>query len=613
MYTSRVCRPVFLLLLIVAIGWGAIATAAPVQQGPKGAQGKCGDAICDPVERKRPELCPQDCPPPQNIAPVGSTPAAQNEWSGGTGTQENTPQEGSEPVTVVQDGGDAKPSQQANIAFILDASGSMAAPLAVGKTKLDVAKEVLPALIADVAPEVNGALWIYGHRLPDEPKEESCQDIERVFALSAIDANAYAQAITRIAARGYTPIADTLVSAARDLPADPGQSNSIVLISDGQETCGGDPCTVAAALKESGADVTIHVIGYDVDEETRQQLECIARASGGTYRDAANADLLKEAVSGALEASQAETVLRVEVLGPEETQVSSLLHLIDPASGNWVTQVGSWRDSSVPPGVYDAVIDTHPQLDYTEFRLPEGSTTTVHLNVASLDIRGEDGQREHPYQVVLVDPTNGEILATMFDPGDQPYYVMPGVYDVELYPSVSQSSPEAVYHNVEFKPLHSVTLGIGSLALLDLEGNSIAPQEIGFLDPSSGEELFGFYGYSPEKYNVAPGTYRVELYWGISADPRGILDNLMIAPGQTTTIALGAYTLSDAEGNPINPDHEVIDEPTGEIVGTYGGYSPDRYYFPPGTYTIQSRWGDDFRVEHVTIEPGRETAVKLNY
>ena len=597
---------VVLALLTLALGFGGGAIAAPDKQDPKG---RCGDGVCDKFEQEHPDLCPQDCRPQQVAEPIKAVEPTEGGWSGGEGEQEVPV----EPVIVTQEGGEAAPSQQVNIAFILDGSGSMAAALPSGKTKLDVAKEVLPELISGVEPGIHGSLWIYGHRLPDEPKEESCKDIERVFALGPIDAAAYTNAIRGIAARGYTPIADSLTLAAQDFPVGENQANSIVLVSDGKETCGGDPCALAAALKKSGADVTIHVVGYDVDEETRQQLECIARVSGGTYRDAADAEVLREAVAGALEASQTDTILRLEVLGPDETQVSTLLHLYDPGTDSWVTQIGSWHNSGVTPGVYDIVIDTNPQLSYAQFEIPEGSTTVIRLNVASFEIMGEDGQRANPYRVALVDPASGETLAEIASPVEGPYYVLPGVYNLELYPSIGQASPEAVFTNVNLKPLEATIVGVGALDLRGLEGESIAPHGITFYDAATGEELAGFSGYSPEKYYLAPGSYYVELYWGISAYPRGVLKNLVIKPGETNVVNLGAYILQDPEGNAVNPDHEVTDAATGEIVGTYGGYSPDRYYFPAGTYNINSRWGDDFRAENVVIEPGKETIVKLVY
>jgi Ca-activated chloride channel family protein len=184
-----------------------------------------------------------------------------------------------DPATVSQEGAGTAAPRQANLALILDASGSMNESLpGTGGTRLDVAKEVLAELIPQIPTEMNGTLWIYGHRHPQDPKSESCRDIEQVFGLAPVDAAGYVDAVQGISAIGYTPIADSIQRAARDLP--PDGFNSIILVSDGEETCGGDPCALAEALKASDSEVTIHVVGYAVNQGTKEQLQCIARASG---------------------------------------------------------------------------------------------------------------------------------------------------------------------------------------------------------------------------------------------------------------------------------------------------------------------------------------------
>ena len=79
-------------------------------------------------------------------------------------------------------------------------------------------------------------------------------------------------------------------------PSMPARSNSIVMLSDGIETCGGDPCKLVTDLKAKGVNFTIHVIGLSVDGATRQQLQCVAQAAGGTYHDANSQQDLAQAL-----------------------------------------------------------------------------------------------------------------------------------------------------------------------------------------------------------------------------------------------------------------------------------------------------------------------------
>ena len=70
---------------------------------------------------------------------------------------------------------------------------------------------------------------------------------------------------------------------------------SIVLVSDGVESCGKDPCEVARQLRERhGIDLVVHVVGFDV-HEGQEQLQCIAEAGGGRFLLASNAAELASA------------------------------------------------------------------------------------------------------------------------------------------------------------------------------------------------------------------------------------------------------------------------------------------------------------------------------
>ncbi len=86
--------------------------------------------------------------------------------------------------------------------------------------------------------------------------------------------------VDRAKAQGYTPIAFSLQQAAGDFSAD-AKERVIVLVSDGKETCQGDPVVVAKALAAKG--ITVHAVGFLVDTAARGQLQNIARITGGTF------------------------------------------------------------------------------------------------------------------------------------------------------------------------------------------------------------------------------------------------------------------------------------------------------------------------------------------
>ena len=606
------------VLLLLALNLIACASLAPAAPATPTLPAK-------PPLVTKPTLVPPPAVSPTAVAqpPITTNPPAKS--SPGIATPAATPAPGTSlALTALPDGktglrGDAAmltqkggaanvTAKQANVAFILDASGSMTAKLPnSSQTKIQVAKQVMAELVTQVPANVKAALWFYGHRYPQEPKAQSCKDIERVFPLGTVNTSAYTQAIQRVNTLGYTPIADSLTQAAKDLPAGDNQSNSIILVSDGEETCGGDPCKVAAALKASNSRVTIHVVGYNVEDVARKQLQCIADTSGGMYRDAASADLLREALTSALKAADAKTVLRLEVVGPGNAQVKRRVLLYKPGSKDLIAGMNSWADNPVTPGTYDIVVDTVPQVLYASVNLSEGSSTLIRLSASAFEFASFAGETPDPYSVQVVEPGKKTDLGYLLDPGKEPYYVLPGVFDLQLYPSVSQGTPNAVFPRVELKPLEKITLRLGAFDLRGVNNEPVRPYEIKYFDATSNQLVTSFSGGTPKLYYVAPGAYRVELYFGISAYPRGALENVIIKPNETNTITLGAYILKDASGKVVHPDYTVMDT-SGKPVASFGGYSPTRYYLPAGTYNFKFQ---NSEVKNVTLESGKEIVVQI--
>ncbi|MBI4384237.1 MAG: VWA domain-containing protein [Nitrospinae bacterium] len=174
------------------------------------------------------------------------------------------------------------------IAIVFDGSSSMAGRME-GKIKLDIAKDALSEIVKDIPAGSRVALRVYGQRFSVDEKEKSCQDSEAIYPMGAVDAESFARKVASIRARGYTPIAFSLTEAVKDFTGEEGWKRFIILVSDGLETCGGDPCQVARDMQAAGAPVVIHGIGFSVDDKAREQLTCIAEATGGKYFDARDA------------------------------------------------------------------------------------------------------------------------------------------------------------------------------------------------------------------------------------------------------------------------------------------------------------------------------------
>ena len=165
-----------------------------------------------------------------------------------------------------------------------------------GGTKFAAAKRALKQ-VADALPAgTDVGLRVYGSEIA-EPKAQNpkaCQDTELVMPIGPLNRTKMYRAVDSFQAVGETPIAYSLGKAVDDL-GDSGR-RVLVLISDGEESCAGDPCPVARKLADKGVDLQFNAVGLDVSSKARKQLKCIAEAGNGSYYDADESDDLSEAL-----------------------------------------------------------------------------------------------------------------------------------------------------------------------------------------------------------------------------------------------------------------------------------------------------------------------------
>lgn len=182
------------------------------------------------------------------------------------------------------------------VEIILDASGSMQARLG-GQRRIDIAKATLTELARSALP--NGipiALRVFGH----VEGNYSCRT-DLVRSLEPLNAAFMASTIEAIEPQNLagTPIAASLRAVAEDLAEATGQK-LVVLVTDGEETCDGDPAAEIARLRAAGTDVRLNIVGFAInDEALKAQFGEWAELGGGSYIDAANEKALNAAMSEA--------------------------------------------------------------------------------------------------------------------------------------------------------------------------------------------------------------------------------------------------------------------------------------------------------------------------
>jgi Ca-activated chloride channel family protein len=190
----------------------------------------------------------------------------------------------------------AGPKKKVNqdLEIILDASGSMLGKLG-RRSKMEIAKKALLELTADLMGRDDLAVGIrvYGHQ--SHRKKKDCRDSKLEIPFARVNQTQIKALLKRIKPRGYTPLAYSLKKAASDFKA-AKRGRSVILITDGLETCQGDPCAIARKLAASGMKITLHVVGFDLKKGEMQKLACLTKPSGGLLLEARNAGELRHAL-----------------------------------------------------------------------------------------------------------------------------------------------------------------------------------------------------------------------------------------------------------------------------------------------------------------------------
>jgi Mg-chelatase subunit ChlD len=186
------------------------------------------------------------------------------------------------------------------VELILDASNSMWGRIA-DRSKIEIAREVLLSVLESLPDGVHLGLRVYGHRW-SRTDGRACTDSELIFPVGPLDRTALIRHIKGVTPKGRTPLVHSLMQTPQDFHGLP--RGTVILVSDGIESCDGRIEDVVRVLRESGIDLTVHVVGFDVRERSsREELERAAQALGGRYFDASDARGLSESLH---------TTLRIE-------------------------------------------------------------------------------------------------------------------------------------------------------------------------------------------------------------------------------------------------------------------------------------------------------------
>jgi Ca-activated chloride channel family protein len=261
-------------------------------------------------------------------------------------------------------------SAGARTIIVMDGSGSMWGQIN-GVPKLEIARETVAEVLKGLPQEREIGLVAYGHRTRGD-----CSDIEIMVPPEAGTAAAISEAVNTMRFQGRTPLTDAVRRAAEELRFTENPA-TVVLVTDGIETCNADPCALGKELEQSGVEFTAHVVGFGLTRQEGLELSCLARNTGGSYFDASDREGLGKALDQAIRtAAPAETPATA---APEPVQPEATLDAADSAAITSAVEV-TWTATRSERDYIDVAPVDAPAFEWASW-VELGDSDTVMLRM----------------------------------------------------------------------------------------------------------------------------------------------------------------------------------------------------------------------------------------
>lgn len=280
------------------------------------------------------------------------------------------------------------PTDSEQIMVVLDASGSMWGQIE-GRTKFEIVREAYGELVSGwEAGGTQSGLVVYGHR-----RKGDCTDIELVALPGQSDAQSLGRTVYRLDPKGKTPLGDAVRLAAEELRFTE-QSATVILLSDGVETCGVNSCQLGQDLEALGVDFTAHVIGFGLQSpEEVSQLRCLADTTGGNFYLADDAVELGNAFNDVADLQALSFQALLSDTGESASAVTwRLVDQDGEVLGTASSELGTIEITAlVPAGIDDGSFiiraTTEGYGGEVEFTLPMAGPETIYVRLRATDNR----------------------------------------------------------------------------------------------------------------------------------------------------------------------------------------------------------------------------------
>lgn len=521
--------------------------------------------------------------------------------------------------------------EPARVIIVFDASGSMAAQIE-GRPKIEVAREVVSGIVAGVAPEVELGLMAYGHR-----RKGDCDDIELLVPPATGSSQRVLSAIAGLNPVGKTPLTASVMQAANFLKYTESKA-SVILVSDGEETCGLDPCLAAMELEAAGLDFTCHVVGFDLKPGETAGLECLAKKTGGLYLSANSAASLMNALQEAIE-----QVMEPSTVLVAEPKLASGGPIIDGVTFKLQTPAGAevaagsggrWSFELPQPGQYRLIAERGGKTVKVEYEVAAGETVTREVVFTETGVKAAAYEKEggpafeSGVAWALYGPANpsGERAQVAFSYDGKPFLrVDPGTYLLKAERGNAIAEREVAV--TEGEPVEvGVILGSGTLKLSAIMKAGEPPLDkdlawdiLGPPDAEGDRKSAGFSYDARPTLTMPAGVFLAKVTYGSAVGQVEI----GVKAGEVTEVVISlesgkvkASASMEEGGAPIEKDlaWDVLGEADLEGNRKSVAFSYDAqpsFSLPSGKYTVQVNHGSAKASREVTVVAGEMTEISM--
>jgi Ca-activated chloride channel family protein len=404
-------------------------------------------------------------------------------------------------------------SQRTRILFLFDASGSMHQPWSATntETRMASAKKILNEIMDSIEKKNNVelALRVYGHQSPLNAKD--CKDTRLEAGFSRNNIPFIRTKLKALNPRGITPIAFSLQQSATDFP-DANARNIIILMTDGEESCGGDPCAVAYDLEKKKIILKHFAIGIGISETAAATFKCF-----GNFYNVKDQQSFRNVLTGIINKVTTSTTSQVNLLDkfkkPTETDVNMTFY--DAYNGNFKYDYYQTLDGRGLPDTltldpvidYDIIVHTLPAIKLEDVVINPGQHNIVETNAAQgildFSIQGKLMQQQLGEKIKCVVRLKDEIINVQNLNSGTRY--LAGTYDIEVL-----TLPRIKMNKVKIEANNTTKIEIATPGILNLQKRFEITGGIFLNDNNSPEKIFTLNSEAkPESIALQPGKYYI--------------------------------------------------------------------------------------------------------